>query len=358
MTWIITIVVILVISEAISYLICRSNQDIKEILKKALKMERKGDVSTLMYRYAEHPFLNFYPRPYYKNSYNQKIHNKFGFRADDDFENIDNNLTVYCVGASATYCNFIEENEKTWPCILEKRLKSEIGNDRIKVINGGCGAWTTLQSLTRFASWVDMLKPKLVIVYDFKNDFSVFANTNLPPSDVMPDYVNVMKPLRFDKLTTFLPWIAQYSYVAKVLYGNHVNSKYLNVRFHTFTLKEIPTHEQVEERLNKVTDKELDLTISRFKSFISICAYRKINILFVGQKVIGGVFRSYVMRLNDKVKSLEDHDKGCYFYDFNRDGHDEKDLFFDNMHFTPRGAEVFAECVKEHITKNVSILKA
>ena len=85
---------------------------------------RKGDAGSFACRYAEHPFLAMISNPGFRNSFGEKIHNKYGFRNKDDFSNIaKEDLIVYCAGGSSTYGTFIEKNEDTWPDVLETSLK-------------------------------------------------------------------------------------------------------------------------------------------------------------------------------------------------------------------------------------------
>jgi len=129
---------------------------------------------------AENPFLSFSNNPDFRNSLGEKIHNRYGFRNSDDFLDKDSGKKIiYCAGDSSTYCNFIEKNEDAWPHILEDKLKEALDDKGIKVVNGACGGWTSYLSLIRFCAWVDILKPKLVIVYHGKTDFAPFIKGDI-----------------------------------------------------------------------------------------------------------------------------------------------------------------------------------
>lgn len=357
MIWLFLILLIIVFLEFGAYLIYRGHKDIKEQLKILLKKEQKGDIRTLTSQYVPHPFLTFSLNPDFRNSFGEKIHNKYGFRQDDDFTELSSKTVIYCVGASSTYCNFIDRNKDTWPVLLEKKLQEELHNDDIKVINAGCGGWNTYQSLIRFVAWVDVLKPKLVIVYDGKNDFSTFINARQSISEVFPDYGNIVCSLRFDFFVRNLSALSKYTYVGKLLYGIYVNTKYYSIARHVYNMKESLTIKEAEERLKRIGSREWDSIFSRFRSFAALCAYRNIKILFITQKVINHIFDPYMTVLNEKIKSLESRAQGCFVYDFDNDVSNPQDLLLDQVHFNQHGAKFFSERVKNFIIQNTSLLE-
>ncbi|NQU95481.1 MAG: hypothetical protein HQ549_04550 [Candidatus Omnitrophica bacterium] len=357
MFWLIIFLISIISLEVASYFIYRSNKDIKEILKEMLKRSQKGDIRTFTPRYIEHPFLAFSLNPEFKNSFGEKIHNKYGFRSNDDFSNIKEKDLIYCAGASSTYCNFIEKNEDTWPHILEGELHQELNHDDIRVINGGCGAWTSYQSLIRFSAWVDVMKPKLVIIYHGKNDFSPILNAKPSVSEIYPDYGNVMRSLRFDSVARYLPRLAKYTYTGKVLYGRYINSKYSNVLWHVYNLNKLLTRETALKNTQRIGSREKDIIFSRFKSFASLCSYRAIPILFVAQKVISDIFEPYIKELNERIATLEDRANGCFVYDFAKDVVDKKNLLSDHIHFSENGTKIFSKLLKNYIVRNITPFK-
>src|SRR3989338_3926217 len=142
--------IFIIFSEIASYLIYRSRslKGIRNFYDSILRRPSgKDDIRTFSLRYAEHPFLALTSNPEFRNSFGEKIHNKYGFRHTGDFTDIDSDrdFVVYCTGGSSTYCNFIERNEDTWPGQLEKRLSAISRNIKVRVVNGSCPGWTSFQ---------------------------------------------------------------------------------------------------------------------------------------------------------------------------------------------------------------------
>jgi hypothetical protein len=357
---IITIFLVLIIAEFIAYLIYRSGsfKDIRKFYDRLLGRDSAvRNVETFTPRYSEHPFLAFSLNPEFRNPFGEKIHNKYGFRCKEEFEDLNDKDLVYCIGGSSTYCAFIEKNEDTWPDILNGELTRASHNEKLKVINGACGGWTSYQSLIRFLAWIDVLKPKLVIVYHGKNDFAPFVNGKLSEKEIYPDYGNVMRSLRLDGITKRFSVLSRASYICRVLYGAYVSRKYLYVLLHIYGSSRKLTREEAKQGLKRVGPKEYEFIMSRYRTFAALCKDRKIPILFVTQKVETQQYKPYMEELNRGIKALECREKGCFVYDFDKEVPNKEGLLYDHIHFTPFGGRIFAKYVKDFIIKNVPSFK-
>ena len=361
MLWFIAAIFLsIILSETASYFIYRSKslRGLRDLYDSILGKKRgMDDTRTFNLRYAEHPFLAFTSNPDFRNSFGEKIHNKYGFRADGDFSDIDlkNDIIIYCTGGSSTYCNFIEKNEDTWPGVLETDLNKVSKSKKVRVINGSCSGWTSFQSLIRFSAWADILKPNLVIIYHGKNDFSPFVNSKLSVPEIYPDYGNVMHSLKFDTIAKGLPALARYTYTGKILYGTYVNHRYANVLWHIYDRSRPATSEEVKRGLKRIGPREWEFIISRYRTFKAICKDKGILLLFVLQRVKSEIYRPYMDEINRRIKSLESRHDNCFVYDFAGEVQNTDGLLYDSVHFTQDGARVFAERVSDYIIKNITL---
>ena len=347
-------------AEALSYLIYRSNRDISQLIKAAVHRDKDIDMGTFTPRYIEHPFLAFAPNPDFRNSFGEKVHNRYGFRNSYDFSDPENSAIIYCAGASWTYCNFIEKNDDTWPAMLENDLKANVNNADIRVVNGACGAWTSYQSLIRFSAWVDVLKPKLVIMCHGKNDFSPFVNAKDSVREIFPDYGNVIYSLRFDQLVKVLNSLSRFSYTIKIFQSHYINTKYSNIVWNIYRSKVSRASEickKAEAALRRVGSKEVDFIFSRYRSFASLCEDRGIPILFVTEKVMNRTYEPLMRQLNERIKSLECRQRSCFVYDFNSDNSCKSEEFFEYGHFSKKGARIYADHIGDYISRNIPLFK-
>ena len=349
-------IAILIVLELTSYTICHKGP-FKSIIKMhdilSKKNSKNRNDKTSMIRYIEHPFLGFSLSPEFRNSLGEKIHNKYGFRSMDDFDDINEKDVIYCAGGSSTYCINIEQNRNTWPNVLNGELKNITGDKKIQVINAACSGWTSFQSLIRFSGWIDVLKPKLVVIYHGKNDFAPFVNGKLSEKEIFPDYGNVMHSLRLSAIAKKIPDFIKFSYTAKVLYCAYLSRVYMNVLWRVYATNRNFTQKESNEGLKRINYKEWEFLISRYRSFAALCKERKIPILFVTQKVRMKRYEAYMEELNMRIKTLENKPDKCFVYDFDKEINDEPGILYDHIHFTEIGARFCGKAVANYIAKNI-----
>lgn len=286
-------------------------------------------------RFKEHPFLLFNGNPEFINCYGEKIHNEYGFRGNwtiNELNEIDKK--IYCMGESSTYCAYIERNEDTWA----ERLGSKLG---IKVINGGGSGWTSIQSLMRFITYVDLIKPFLIIIYQGKNDFHPFVNGNLNMKTIDIDYGNVIHPIKIGRTAKILSDFKIFSEFME-RYGH---GKARNVLWQIYGRKPF-TQEEVRQGLGRVSSLNWQGLLSRYKSIVALCKYRGIKVLFVTQKVENPVYEKYMSFLNDNIKGFKD----CLIYDF-ASVKIPKGTLLDTTHFSIKGCDLFSDKLYEFITE-------
>ncbi|MCQ9206935.1 MAG: SGNH/GDSL hydrolase family protein, partial [Omnitrophica bacterium] len=349
MAWIIAGFILWAVAEVTAYTIYRSGsfEDLRKMYNTLRKRNQTaGDAQTFTPRYAEHPFLAYGLNPDFRNPSGEKIHNKYGFRSKSDFTDVEGKTVVYCAGGSSTYCNFIDRNEDTWPEALGRELRTVLNDENLKTINAGCGGWTAYQSLIRFLAWVDILKPKLVVIYHGKNDVTPFANAKLSTREIFPDYGNIIHSLRFDGIIKRFPLFSRLGNIGKVFYGMHLNRKYLNIMRYVYAAEEKLTEKKAREGLKRIGAKEWEFIMSRYRSFAAVCKDRKTSILFVIQKVRSDLYAPYMEELNRRIKCLENKEEGCFVYDFDKDTENIANMLYDHIHFTPFGAATCGRSIK------------
>ncbi len=353
--WIVLILIVLcAVIESLSYAIYRTNRNVREIARDMLGKKRppSSDIETFMLRYAEHPFLGYALNPEFRNSFGEAIHNTCGFRFEGDLYNLDGTV-VYCAGDSSTYCNGIERNKDTWPALLQNALRTHPSYKEAVVVNGGCGAWTSFQSLIRFLTWVDVIRPQLVIVYHGKTDFIPFMAGDASVRKIFPDYSNIMCSLRMGALARAWGALARFSYAGKIAYGAYVNTAYENIHWKVLRQKKAKLPNEIRKGLRRVTPEAFDFIFSRYRSFVDACVARKIPILLVTQRVASVLYRPYMSELNDRIRSLACAPEGVYVYDFDREASGADRFLFDSVHFTHEGVRFFSERLRDFICSQI-----
>jgi lysophospholipase L1-like esterase len=104
--------------------------------------------------------------------------NNYGFRG----QNIPDRKPIgaryiFTIGGSTTACNEYP-HERTWPGMLEQRLRENLADNRIYVYNAGMGGGTSYRSLVIFLNIITRLNPDLLIVYEGVNDTGPFYPTS------------------------------------------------------------------------------------------------------------------------------------------------------------------------------------
>jgi lysophospholipase L1-like esterase len=124
-----------------------------------------------------HPYLGETQKPFHRRTdYTPDgeafvfTSNNYGFRGS----NIPDQKPVgaryiFALGGSTTACNEYP-HERTWPGVLERRLRRDLNNDQGYVFNAGMGSGTSFRSLNLFLNVITRLSPDLVILYEGVND--------------------------------------------------------------------------------------------------------------------------------------------------------------------------------------------
>jgi len=105
--------------------------------------------------------------------------NRFGFRdSETEIPKPAGIFRIVCVGGSTTVAGSV--NHLTYPAILEKRLNTRLGTDRVEVINCGVSGMISSNELERLPDYL-ALEPDLILEYNGVNDIFYLAALNWRP---------------------------------------------------------------------------------------------------------------------------------------------------------------------------------
>jgi lysophospholipase L1-like esterase len=95
--------------------------------------------------------------------------NKWGLRGDDPPSNWEEYFTICCIGGSTTICFYLDD-KKTWPYLLQEKIKDITNNKRIWVGNGGIVGQTTRAHIIFMKKVVSKIRPDVIILLIGIND--------------------------------------------------------------------------------------------------------------------------------------------------------------------------------------------
>ena len=281
--------------------------------------------------YAPHPFTNWSLNPGYKNNEGNLDHTKEGFRKvnyDSIYQISKNIKKIYCLGGSTTYCTALNSYKQSWPYLLWEKLNPDAN---IEVINAGVGGWGTLQSLIRFSSWGQKLKPNLTIIYQAKNDLTFYYNGNPEEKEVYPDYSNIIGHPPISQFTRVLLNFIPLDLVS-LCYGKNMKPNRKN--------------------LLRYKKESFDSSIARYLTIINIAKTWGGKILFIPEIINGSPYFDYVNKLNMEALKTIEKEKNCFIFNLEDKIIKNKENFMDKMHFTKKGCSIFSNLITNFIRKN------
>lgn len=160
--------------------------------------ERYADQT--QFRIQPHRYLGMRLMPGYESGPNR--HNSHGFRGAEIADpKPPGEFRIVCIGGSTTYGTEIADDAKAYPAQLEAKLRAA-GHDEVRVINAGCGHWSTWESLVNLELFLVPLEPDLIVVYHAIND--VHARLVWPPEAYRGDNTGHRPPITGEQFVT--PW--------------------------------------------------------------------------------------------------------------------------------------------------------
>ena len=284
--------------------------------------------------YCPHPFTNWSLNPH--SRYNKNlIHTKEGFRKTSEFDSIidelklfGNKCDVYCLGGSTTYCDGLKDYSDTWPYKLRNLLSQK---EKRFLVNAGVGGWSTIQSLIRFFSWGSILKPKITIFYQSKNDLTPLFNGRETEKKIFPLLENIM--LQYD--TSFNSNPRKYkknNYGVASVYGKDI---YVDKRgFDRFNLE------------------WKELYAVRCKMAAELAKMWNGKIIFVPELISKeSVYFEPMCEMHEIMEDISKKYENSSFLDLRNKIEINKINFMDNLHFTEPGSEKFSNMLYKELDK-------
>jgi len=122
-------------------------------------------------RVIAHPYLSFMLKPGFEGKKAPVTHNSLGFRGPEiTLKKPENTYRIACLGGSSTYGHGPTSQAKTWPALLEAKLRTYYPGMPIQVINCGTSGYSTFENMVNLPLRIVDLEPDLLIVYQSIND--------------------------------------------------------------------------------------------------------------------------------------------------------------------------------------------
>jgi lysophospholipase L1-like esterase len=344
------------------------NQQDFSTWKKNYLSRKTAALTNQMMLKATHPYIGytFNPGFAYRGSdssepNNSLIINSFGLR-DREFswKKDERVFRILCLGESTTAWG--SSTDTTYPAFLQQKLREYLPAKQIEVINAGIDGYKVWNSLNHYMLRLYELTPDLIIIYHGFNDIK---NNHHPAHTVQQQKNYPPLPQNFFRHTLAF-WI-EHSATIRVL---HMGYSHLKILF----FKRSPTvYDDVSEEGLRSFEKMLE-------SLILIIQARHTPVVLLNfQLVLDGDFtieEKHILQnmlashcyseYDDRLtitafrKVFDEHNKiirklaeqyHTYFIDMSQAVPETKQYFFDCIHRTDLGNEVFAEVLAKHLIK-------
>jgi lysophospholipase L1-like esterase len=134
-----------------------------------LRFSLYQDIPQAKKKYSPHHYLNYVTTPGYQNG--NTSHNSLGYRGKEFRVKKEKNIfRIVALGGSTINTSAVEDNENTFPSLLEKVLQQDYNYDKVEVINAGVSGYSSWETLISFQFRVLELDPNMIIVYHGTND--------------------------------------------------------------------------------------------------------------------------------------------------------------------------------------------
>ena len=302
--------------------------------------------------FTPHPFLNWSLNPQYRNSQKEKVHTVEGFRKTIENESVleylesegKDSFKIVCIGGSTTHCAEMDDFRDTWPALINKQLNISC---KTTVINFGVGAYSSIQSQIRCLSYLNIVKPNLLIFYQAKNDLTPLMNGNLDEKKIFPDFQNIVGQYsermfyKFPKYLTLIPLLT-IPYFLHYLRSSKLGM--LNI------YKPKPVQNPVG--MTRIDNDYINNITFRQKSIIDLCKQIDCKVLYIPEIVTEGIYRDLLFQnlYPTLLQSLEKEDN-VKIFDVDSLMPKNNNYFSDKMHFTRKGNKTFAEILSNKIIK-------
>ncbi len=258
-------------------------------------------------------------------------------------------IRIVCIGGSTTFCTGVSDQD-SWPAILQQKL-----GKRYAVINYGVPAYKTVEAIVQLALYVTELSPDMVIFYGGGNDFYNYHMEN-----TYPDYFYHGEHL----MPMALLGRSKYETCSDIIQRNSGFFYILNNVRERIYSEELPVR-------HAYPDNVVDSLYARnLKTILALTSSMSARELVIGQvlnpfiefeetpwsmRLERELIIPYMDRMNEISKNICSNDSSCEYLDFKNDIPWKPGHFWDEMHFTREGNELFAIGVEEYVRRKTEI---
>jgi len=327
-------------------------------------------------QYKTHRYLGYYLTPNYKKGDNQ--HNSLGYRGEEiELPKPQDRFRIVCLGGSTTYSTSIEDYRLSYPYLLEKELHSR-GYNNVDVINAGCGAWSSWETLINFEFRVLDIEPDMIIFYHAIND--IHPRLVWPPQAYQgdnsgrrsPNSTGTFKPRFFEnsslprifmiRLGMCKPHAALEMTIDKypdTFYGHAFREQKNNNTYPQGIFQKVSAQEMLNTNLPVYYQRNIEniITVANFRNIKTILATFAWCSDFSNQpRVSSPEYIGAYKEINSLLKNIA-ADMDVHLFDFAAEFPAEKKYFIDGRHVNPQGSQIKAQLFADYIIHNNLIPK-
>lgn len=290
---------------------------------------------------------------------NEIIHtrNSIGLRGSD-LDTL-SKIRIFTVGGSTTHCMYLSDNQE-WTKILSDSLK--LLNKYIWINNAGFSGQSTFGHLLLTKDYLIKFKPKYIIYYVGINDL-LRTESSYKDNEFILSNWNLKRYFYWSKFIFLLENI----YTTKLLKYSFINTDEKKIYFSTLddmkTLEDpIDSNiiyqylEDYKSRINKIIDVCFTNNVTPIfltQSSLFTCGYDSSNTINLGNKSIDGKASvcsayHYLNAYNNKLLELCEQ-RDVYCIDMAKYMQKDTSFFYDFVHFTPKGSQVFSNILYQRL---------
>ncbi len=267
---------------------------------------------------------------------------------------------IFCLGGSTTYGGGINDWHLTYPAKLQEELRKRTGRD-IVVLNAGAPGYTSWETLPNFAYRVLDHEPDLALVYDGVND--ILARFVWPPEAYRGDnsaYRSPSSQIYWPKLyehsallrmlAVQFGWMLPHSRLERMFGGGAEE----NVDTQTAAKLGIPLEKILASNPPRYFERNLENVgvLANHNHCTPVFLTFAHCTAFPDQMASSSpAFESAYREMNDTAREAAEK-SGAKLFDFAAKLPDDRELFLDAVHLSPKGCELQAHLIADYLIAN------
>lgn len=274
--------------------------------------------------------------------------NELGFRGESWPSNPSERTKIIVVGGSTTECS-MQANNKTWPAIMEQALKPYLPN--VWVNNAGLDGCSTYGHIILMRDYIIDLKPEYVLFLIGVNDRGK-ANFDHEDGFLLTRNESWLRSVaKKSELLTLIDNLYKSYQAHAVQLGHHFNSSQTdNAQISTSTTNKQDAIKKANEKFTFHT-KYLPTYLNRVDSLTQLALQHQIEPIYITQPLLDDtgstgwkIMELYNHALLDYCKKNK-----IKCIDLANAMPKEKELYYDNMHYSNVGARLVGQIVADSL---------